>query len=84
MSGFLNGRPAVREIILNQGKTATELTAYFWGNMTKAIQDTTQGGLTIDSGRQIGVGTFKASKDFVKEDIMCSSLCCISIGCEAL
>lgn len=83
MSGFLNG-PAIRKTILNQGKTATESTAYFWGNITRAIQDTTQGSSTIYSGHRIGVSTFKASKNFVKKDVMCRSLCCISIGCEAL
>ena len=83
MSGPLNGA-GVRDAILNHGKTATEATAYFWGNITKGVQDTTKGALTVDSGRRAGAGTFKASKDFSRGDVMCGSLCCISIGCEAV
>ena len=83
MAGPLNG-PGVRDAILNQGKTATESTAYFWGNFTKGVQDSTKGALTVDSGRRAGVGTFKATKDFAKGDVMCGGLCCVSIGCEAV
>jgi hypothetical protein len=83
MSGPLNGA-GVRDKILSQGKEATESAAYFWGNLTKSVQDTTKGGLTIDSGRRAGVGTFKASKDFARGDAMCGILCCISVGCEAV
>jgi len=81
--GPLNG-PGVRDAILSQGKTATESAAYFWGNVTKGVQDSTKGALTVDSGRRAGVGTFKASKDFAGGDAMCGSLCCVSIGCEAI
>jgi hypothetical protein len=83
MGGPLNG-PGVRDAILEKGKTATEGAAYFWGNVTKGVQDTTKGALTVDSGRRVGVGTFKASKDFAKGDVMCGTLCCISIGCETI
>ena len=83
MAGSLNGA-GVRDTILSQGKTATESVAYFWGNVTKGVQDSTKGALTVDSGRRVGVGTFKASKDFARGDIMCGSLCCVSIGCEAI
>ena len=81
MSGPLNG-PGVRDTILKQGKQATEATAFFWGNVTKGVQDSTKGALTIDSGRRAGVGTFKASKDFARGDAICGGLCCVSIGCE--
>ena len=83
MAGPLNGA-GVRDAILRQGKTATESAAYFWGNFTKGVQDSTKGALTVDSGRQAGVGTFKASEDFARGDVMCGSLCCVSIGCEAI
>lgn len=83
MGSPLNG-PGVRDAILNQGKTATEGAAYFWGNVTKGVQDSTKGALTVDSGRRVGVGTFKASKDFARGDAMCGGLCCVSIGCEAV
>ena len=83
MVGPLNG-PGVRDTILKQGKTSTESDAYFWGNITKGVQDSTKGALTVDSGRRAGVGTFKASKDFARGDVMCGSLCCVSIGCEAV
>ena len=83
MNGPING-PGVRHTILKQGKTATEATAYFWGNVTKGVQDSTKGALTVDSGRRISSGTFKASKDFARSDVLCASLCCVSIGCEAV
>lgn len=38
----------------------------------------------MDSGRRAGVGTFKASKNFAKRYTICSSLCCVFIGCEAV
>jgi hypothetical protein len=83
MGNPLNG-PGVRDKILSQGKATTEATAYFWGNVTQSVQDGTKGVLTVDSGRRIGTGTFKASKDFARGDTMCGTLCCISIGCEAI
>lgn len=79
----LNGL-GVRNAILKQGKTTTEGAAYFLGNVTKRVQDSTKGAVIIDSGRQAGVDTFKASKDFARGDVMCGSLCCVSIGCEAV
>nr|UBA15737.1 hypothetical protein [Pseudo-nitzschia hainanensis] len=83
MGGLLNS-PGVRDAILEHGKTATEGTAYFWGNITKGVQDSTKGSVAIDSGRRAGVGTFKASKDFARGDAVCGSLCCVSIGCEVV
>lgn len=53
MNGPLNG-PGVRDAILKQGKTATESTAYFWGNLTKGVQDSSKGVLTVYSGRRVG------------------------------
>ena len=79
----LNG-PGVRDAILNQGKKTTEGAAYFWGNVTQGVQDSTKGALTIDSGRRVSVGTFKASKDFARGDVICGGLCCVSIGCETI
>jgi hypothetical protein len=79
----LNGA-AVRDAILSQGTSATEAAAYFWGNITQSIQTSTKGGVMIDSGRRIGAGTYKAAKDFTRGDVICGSLCCISIGCEAI
>ena len=81
MSSPLNG-PGVRDAILKQGTIITESAAYFWGNIIEGVQDSTKDALTIDSGRRVGIGTFKASKDFARGDVVCSGLCCISIGCE--
>ena len=83
MTGPLNG-PGVRDSILTHGKTFTEGTAFFWGNITKGVQDSTKGALTVDSGRRAGVGTFKATNDYARGDLICGSLCCISIGCEVV
>jgi hypothetical protein len=82
MAGLLNG-PGVKNIIVRQGKEVTESTTYFWGNLTKEVQDSTKGALTVDSERRASVGTFKASKDFARGDSLCAGLCCVSIGCEA-
>jgi len=71
-------------VSLEKGKSTKESMAYFWGNITQGVQDSTKGALTIDSGRRAGVGTFKASKDFARNDILCGTLCCISIGCEVV
>ena len=83
MNSPLNGQ-AVRDSILKHGKTVTESAAYFWGNLTKGVQDSTKGALMIDSGRRAGAGVFKASKDFARGDVVCGSLCCVSIGCETV
>ena len=77
MGGALNG-PGVGDAIFTEG------AACFWENVTKGVQDSTKGALTVDSGRRAGVGTFKAGKDFARGDVMCGSLCCVSIGCEAV
>ena len=82
MTGPLNCS-GVRDTILKQGTKATESTGYFWGNITQGVQDSTKkGALTIDSGRRAGVGTFKASKDFARGDVVCGGLCCVLVGCE--
>lgn len=83
MSKMLNGE-GVRDAILNQGKTTTESVAFFWGNITKGVQQSTKGAVAIDSGGRIGTGAYKASKDFARGDAMCGTLCSISIGCETL
>ena len=80
---MLNG-PSVRDTILSQGKTSTEAATFFWANITQGVMDSSKGALMIDSGRRAGAGTFKASKDFARGDLVCGSLCCISIGCEAI
>lgn len=52
--------------------------------MTKGVQDSTKGVLTIDNGRRAGAGTFKVSKDFARGNVMYGSLCCVSIVCETI
>lgn len=80
---ILNG-PKVRDAILQQGKSATEGAAFFWGNITQGVVDSTKGGVMVDSGRRIGIGTFKAGTYFSRGDTVCGTLCCVSIGCESL
>ena len=46
MSGSLNDT-GVCDIILKQ--TTAESAAYFWGNITKGVQDSTKGALAVDS-----------------------------------
>ena len=83
MKGHLNGL-GVRDAILNQDRTTTEGVAYFWGNITKSVQDSSKGAVTVDSGRSTGIGAFKASADFANRDPICGSLCCVSIVCEVV
>ena len=63
VAGPVNGK-VVRDRCLNHCKTATESAAYFGGDVTKGDHDSTKCALTIDSGRRVGVGTFKASEYF--------------------
>ena len=83
MAGPLNGAGG-RDAIINRRKEASEAAGYFWGNFTKGVQDTSKGALTMHSGGRAGVGTFKASKDFARGDLLCGTLCCVSVGCEAV
>nr|AZJ16662.1 hypothetical protein [Seminavis robusta] len=72
----------VRDTILNQGMKATEASAYFWGNATKAVQDSSKGALTAHSGKRIATTSFKAATDFGRGDPVCGTLCTISACCE--
>jgi hypothetical protein len=78
---ILNG-DAVRDTILKQGMKVTEASAYFWGNMTKAVQDSSKGALTAHSGKRLATSGFKATKDFGRGDPVCGALCIISLCCE--
>lgn len=77
----LNG-PQVRDLILQQGYSATEATAYAWGNITQGIANTGKGALTAQSGNRVGSGAYKATKDLARGDTVCTVLCGISIGAE--
>ena len=77
----LNGAQ-VRNGILKKGYEATESAAYFWGNTTEALANTGKGALTAQCGSRVGSGAYKATKDFSKKDILCGTLCSVSIGCE--
>ena len=79
----LNGA-GVRYLILKKGMETTEAAACFWGNLTQSIQDSTKGLVTMDSGKRAAVGTFKATKDFGRGDVLCGSLCSVSTGCEVV
>ena len=73
---------AVRDTIMKQGMKATEASAYFWGNTTKAVQDTSKGALTAHSGKRLATTGFKATKDFSQGDLVCGTLCTVSACCE--
>ena len=73
---------AVRDTILKQGMKSTEASAYFWGNATKAVQDSSKGVLTAHSGKRIATTGFKATKDFSRGDPICGTLCTVSACCE--
>ena len=46
---LLNG-DSVKDGILAKVNSAMESVSYFWVNVTKSLQDSTKGGLTLDSG----------------------------------
>lgn len=77
----LNGKQ-IRDVILKQGYSATEAAAYSWGNITEGIANTGKGALTAQSGSRVGSGAYKATKDFTRGDVVCGTLCSISMGCE--
>lgn len=52
--------------------------------MTKSVQDSSKAVIMVDSGRKAGIVTFKAARDFAKNDLMCGGLCSVSVGCEIL
>ena len=83
MTGPLSGA-GVRYKILEQSMKATELAAYFWGNVIKAVQETGKEALTVDSGKRASTGIFKAGKDFSRGDTVCGGLCSVSVGCEVI
>lgn len=67
-----------------EGMKTTQSTAFFFENLTKTIQETGKGALTVDSGKRAGTGIFKASKDFARGDTICAGLCGVSAGCEVI
>lgn len=77
----LNG-PQVRDAIIKKGYEATESAAFAWGNATQALADTGKGVLTAQCGSRVGSGAYKAAKDFGKGDVVCGTLCSVSMGCE--
>eukprot|EP00980_Cylindrotheca_fusiformis_P030310 scaffold24649_cov2193-Cylindrotheca_fusiformis.AAC.14 len=81
MTNPLNG-PQVRDLILKHGYSATEAAAYSWGNITQGVANTGKATLTAQCGNRVGSGAFKATKDFSRGDIICGTLCSLSIGCE--
>jgi len=46
-------------------------SAYFWGNITQTVQDSTKGVLTAHSGKRLATTGFKATKDFGRGDSVC-------------
>lgn len=73
---------AVRDTIIKQGMKSTEASAYFWGNATKAVQDSSKGALTVHSDKRLATTGFKATKDFGRGDPVCGTLCTVSACCE--
>ena len=77
MGGPFND-PTVQDAILYQRYGAT----IFWRNIKHGVEASSKGGIIVDSGRRTAVGIYKASKDFIKGDAVCGSLCCVSVVSE--
>nr|YP_010444365.1 hypothetical protein NQZ09_pgp054 [Fibrocapsa japonica]UTE95251.1 hypothetical protein FjapPt_p170 [Fibrocapsa japonica] len=67
---------------LNKVMEPQSLLLFSGGNMTQAFAYRGKGVLTAQSGTRVGSGAYKATKDFARGDILCSTLCSVSIGCE--
>lgn len=78
---YLNGKQ-MRDFLLEQGYYATDVAAYAYGNFTEAVANIGKGALTAQTGERIGSGAFKAIKYFSRGDVVCGTLCSVSIGCE--
>ncbi len=58
------------------------LPLFFWGNTIESLDNIGKGALTAQCGNRVGNSAFKATKDFSRGDIVCCTLCSVSIGCE--
>ena len=77
MGKFLSSE-GIRDLIIDQGKSNTENVAFFIDNISKALEEFTKGGVTIDSGRKMGTAAYKGMRDLARGDVPCATLCCIS------
>ena len=62
----ITGGEGVRDAILKQGLKSTEGAVYFWGNATKAVQDSSKSVLTAHNARRLAISGFKATKVLVE------------------
>ena len=60
-----------------------DAAGFAWVNFPQAIANTGKGVLTAQCGNRIGSGAFKATKDFGRGDLLCGTLCSLSMRCEA-
>ena len=81
----------VRDAIISEGiKGAenviekSERLGVFFGNLTKNLEDSSKGAVTVHSGKRAATTGFKATKDFNRGDPVCGTLCTISSSCEVV
>jgi hypothetical protein len=74
----------IAETVVEEGSTKAEDLAFFLGNLTKNVQDSSKGAVTVHSGKRAAGSGFKAAVDYSRGDPICGTLCVISSGCEVV
>ena len=62
----------------------SEGVAVFLGNLTKNIEDSSKGAVTVHSGKWAALIGFKYVTDFSRGDPLCGTLCVVSASCEVV
>lgn len=74
----------IAETVVEESVTKTEGVAFFLGNLTKSVEDTSKGAITVHSGKRAAGSGFKAVADYSRGDPICGTLCSVSSGCELI
>ena len=93
----LYGTPGenVRDAIIQAGLKAAQESGYAAGNTTERLVNiAAKTGTVVDRATELGFGSesaaalarvsFKATKDIVRGDVVCTGLCLVSGTCEAV
>jgi hypothetical protein len=88
-SGILEQGDAVKaatekiaQTVVEEGSTKSEGIAVFLSNLTKNIEDSSKGAVTVHSGKRAAESGFKSVMGFSRGDPLCGGLCIVSAGCE--
>ena len=74
----------IAQTVVEEGSAKSEGVAYFFGNLTKNIEDSSKGAVMVHSGKRAAGSGFKSVLDFSRGDPLCGGLCVVSAGCEVV